>query len=107
MAERTGSKSGLSLLLRGLAVLIVIVLAAFLAIRVMAPPKVVPYSAPAEEFSAERAYRLLEEIAAKPHALGSPAHDEVRDRILRMWRDLGFEPEVQKGLFLEACAVEG
>ena len=88
--------------IRGIAVLMLIPLAAFLAVRMLAPPKVVPAGAPASEFSAERAFQLLETIAAEPHPLGTPAHDVVRDRILRMWRDLGFEPEVQKALYLEA-----
>lgn len=102
MNDKTNWRAGGSRVLQSLAVLIVIILAGFLAIRAMAPPKVVPDSAPAKEFSAARAYRLLEEIAVKPHPLGTPAHDGVRDTLLRMWRDLGFEPEVQKGLFLEA-----
>jgi len=87
---------------KSLAVLLVLFLAVFLAIRAMAPPKVVAADAPAGEFSAERAFNLLKEIAAKPHPMGTPAHDEVRDTVLRMWRELGFTPEVRKGIYLEA-----
>ena len=85
------------------AVLLAIVLTAILALRVMAPPKALPTGAPATEFSAERAFELLKGIAAEPHALGTPAHDTVRDLVLRMWRDLGFEPEIQAGLVLGAA----
>ncbi len=85
------------------AVSLAIVLTAFLALRVMAPPGALPADAPATEFSAERAFGLLKDIAVEPHPLGTPAHDVVRDRILRMWRDLGFEPEIQAGLVFGAA----
>ncbi|MHB8055927.1 MAG: M20/M25/M40 family metallo-hydrolase, partial [Candidatus Aminicenantales bacterium] len=102
MTEKAEMKEGLPRIFLSFAGLLVIVLAAFLAIRAMAPPKIVLAGASAAEFSADRASRFLEEISSKPHPLGTPAHDEVRDRILRMWREMGFEPEIQKGLYLEA-----
>lgn len=89
--------------MKAFAVPLAIVLAAFLALRVMAPPKALPAGAPATEFSAERAFELLKGIAAEPHPLGTPAHDTVRDLVLRMWRDLGFEPEIQAGLVFGAA----
>lgn len=102
MAENGVGNKSASSLLAGLAILFVLVLAAFLAIRAMAPPKVVAADASAEEFSAERAFSLLKDIAARPHPMGTPAHDEVREAILRIWRGLGFTPEVRKGLYFEA-----
>ena len=81
--------------------LIVIVLlagTAVLAIRALAPPEVLPADAPAAEFSAARAALLLKPIAAEPHPMGVPAHDWVRDTILRDWRALGLEPVVQTGV---------
>ncbi|MBN1939744.1 MAG: M28 family peptidase [Candidatus Aminicenantes bacterium] len=98
MAESAGGKSRL---FPGILVIFVIVLAAFLSILTLAPPRVVPAGAPVEEFSAERAYALLKEIAVNPHPLGTPEHDEVRDTIMRMWRDLGMEPEIQKGMHFD------
>lgn len=89
--------------LKAFAVSLAVVLAAFLALRAMAPPKALPVGAPATEFSAERAFEILKSIAAEPHALGTPAHDAVRDLVLRRWRDLGFEPEIQAGLVLGAA----
>jgi hypothetical protein len=80
---------------------LVLVAAAFLALRALAPPKPLPADAPAGEFSAERAFRWLKEIAAEPHPTGTAAHADVRDAILRFWRELGFEPEVQAGTHLE------
>jgi hypothetical protein len=69
-----------------------------LAIRALAPPEVLPADAPAAEFSAVRAAFLLKPIAAEPHPMGVPAHDWVRDTILRDWRALGLEPVVQTGV---------
>lgn len=94
-------KSDSSALIAAVAVLLVLTAAAFLSLRALAPPKVVSAAAPASEFSAERAFALLKDIAAEPHPMGTPAHDRVRDEILRMWRDLGFDPEVQTGTHLE------
>jgi len=99
MTDERDGQPGLPGALSAAALLAVIVLAAFLSIRALAPPKVVPAGAPAEEFSAERAYGLLKEIAVKPHALGTLEHDAVRDVICRMWRDLGLGPEIQKGMY--------
>lgn len=99
MAENAGGKHGL---FSGGLVLFLIVAAAFLSLRALRPPRVLPGSAPAGEFSAERAFEKLKEIAALPHPLGTPAHDLVRETILRMWRDLGCEPEIQNALHFDA-----
>jgi hypothetical protein len=54
-----------------------------------------PADAPAAEFSALRAAALLKMIAAEPHPMGVPAHDRVRDAILKAWQEMGLEPTVQ------------
>jgi hypothetical protein len=86
--------------LKSSAFLAVTALACVFAIRALAPPAPLPAEAPAAEFSAGRAAVLLTEIAREPHPLGVRAHDDVRDAILRMWRNLGFEPEVQRGVLV-------
>ncbi len=52
-------------------------------------PSVVPASAPPSAFSAERAMHDLQVIAATPHAVGSAAHDKVRDYLVDRLRALG------------------
>ncbi len=52
-------------------------------------------SAPATEFSALRARRHLERIAAVPHPVGSEAHQQVREYLLNTAKELGLSPEVQ------------
>jgi hypothetical protein len=64
------------------------------------PPAPVPASAPATEFSAERALAHVREIAQRPHPIGSPDNARVRDYIVAQLRALGVEPQVQ-----EATAV--
>src|SRR5580658_4660949 len=59
------------------------------------PPPAVPATAPAAEFSAERALGHLRAFAREPHPVGSTAHDQVRDYILQELSALGVQPEVQ------------
>jgi hypothetical protein len=60
------------------------------------PPAVVPASAPATEFSAERALAHVRAIAQRPHAIGSPDNTRVREYVIGQLRSLGLEPQVQE-----------
>jgi hypothetical protein len=66
-----------------------------LTLRSTRAPEPLPATAPAEAFSALRARQHLERIAAVPHPVGSDAHREVREYLLRSLRELGVTPEVQ------------
>ncbi|OCF91145.1 M20/M25/M40 family metallo-hydrolase [Nocardia brasiliensis] len=57
-----------------------------------------PESAPAEAFSAARAMRIVEEIAQRPHPVGTPEHDRVRDHLAGELRTLGLDTEIQEGV---------
>lgn len=65
------------------------------AVSRVAPPSAGRASTPPEEFSSNRAMTKLQVIASKPHPLGVPAHDEVRDYLLRELSALGVNAEVQ------------
>ena len=93
--NRTALSAPKSSWITSLVVLILLAGAAILAIRALAPPKTLPADAPAAEFSALRAAALLKMIAAEPHPMGVPAHDRVRDAILKAWQEMGLEPTVQ------------
>lgn len=80
--------------LRAAVVGLVLLAATLLALRSLAPPPVVPASAPATEFSAERAMRHVDAIAARPHRIGSPAHAEVRAYLVRALAEIGIAAEV-------------
>jgi Peptidase family M28 len=78
----------------------------FLSLRGIRPPPPKPASAPAAEFSAERAREVLYHLVGDgvPHPAGSPADDAVREAILAEFKKLGYAPEVQPGF---ACDEYG
>jgi Peptidase family M28 len=67
----------------------------FLALYFHRPPEVVTAGAPLSEFSAARAFEHLKVLAGRPHPVGSPFHDNVRDYILDVLTKLELRPEVQ------------
>jgi hypothetical protein len=75
--------------------LVLVAVTAVFALRSASAPTAQSASAPAGVFSAGRARGHLEHIAAVAHPVGSRAHGEVREYLLRTLRDLGVEPEVQ------------
>jgi hypothetical protein len=77
------------------AVVGLIVLAAISILRVARPPSPVAATAPDTVFSAERALHHVEQIAQRPHPMGTADHDRVRDYILAQLTALGLRPQVQ------------
>lgn len=65
-------------------------------IRAMQPPAPLPASAPATEFSAQRAFTHVRAIGREPHAMGTPAHSQVRGYLIDQLRRLNLNPEVQE-----------
>ena len=77
-----------------------------LAYESLRPPVPKPASAPAQEFSAERAREVLNHLVGDgvPHPTGS-AHDEVvRGRVMDEFTRIGYAPEVEPGF---ACDEYG
>jgi hypothetical protein len=75
-----------------------------LAVYRQAPPVVVVATAPADEFSAERAMAHVRVIGSKAHPMGSPEAARVREYLLEQLRSLGTNPQTQTataGLVLE------
>ncbi|MGQ5259512.1 M28 family peptidase [Micromonospora sp. ZYX-F-536] len=70
-------------------------------------PAPVSADAPADEFSAGRAYADVQVIAARTHVAGSPANDEVRAHLEQRLRGLGLETEVQDTVAPEAGQLSG
>jgi hypothetical protein len=71
-------------------------LVAFLTIWLQRPPDAVPATAPATEFSAERAFHHIQTIARSPRPIGSAAHAAARSYIFQQLRALGLDAEIQK-----------
>src|SRR5215218_1109623 len=83
---------------RLLGIVIALVLGAFAAVSLLTlePPEPRPASAPANEFSAERAFSHVEQVGERPHPVGSEANAEVRDYLVGQLEDLGLRPTVQQ-----------
>lgn len=87
-----------------LAVLVVLLLTGAAAALSLRPPPARPVSAPAAEFSADRALAAIDSIAAVPHPSGSPASAAVRAYLVDTLRGLGLEPEVQTRVAVRTSA---
>jgi hypothetical protein len=71
----------------------------FLSVAGLRPPAPQPASAPAAQFSADRAREVLRRLVGDgiPHPTGSAANGVVRSRIIDELTMLGYQPEVQTG----------
>jgi hypothetical protein len=81
-----------------LAALLQLALAIVLFEHAAAPPSPLPADAAADRFSALRALRHVEVIAAEPHPVGSAANARVRDYLVGELQALGLQVEVQRQL---------
>lgn len=85
--------------------LVLFVASGVLGVRSLAPPAPKPASAPAAEFSAERARETVAAIAQRPRPVGSAEHDRVRDWLVERLRGLGVEPQVQTAVAISGNEV--
>jgi Peptidase family M28 len=84
-----GRRFALALLVAG-----VVLVVSLFTIR---PPAPVPASAPATQFSGERARAVQFDLTGDgiPHPIGSHQNDVVRQRIMDRFKQLGYDPQVQ------------
>jgi hypothetical protein len=95
---------------RGLAAVVaVLVLAAigYVSLVSLLPPAARGVSAPAGDFSAGRAYRHVQAIAAQPHVAGSAANDRVREYLVNTLRGLSLSPQVQDAITVQGGELSG
>jgi Peptidase family M28 len=92
---------------RWIGIVVAFVLGALAAVSLLAlePPDPLPASAPTNEFSSERAFSHVQQIAERPHPVGSEANVEVRDYLVGQLEDLGLHPTVQQAT--SARTMEG
>lgn len=83
-------------IIQTIAVILIIIAAALVGMSSLAMPAVVPASAPAGEFSAERAMEHIRAISQAPRPSGSLENAQVRDYIISQLESLGLSPEVQQ-----------
>lgn len=80
-----------------LAAIFFLLLLIWLGIRQLSPPSPLPDSAEPSVFSAGRAMKYLNVIAAAPHPTGTSRNAEVRNYLLAQLTALGYHPNVQGG----------
>jgi hypothetical protein len=82
--------------LRQLATVVFIAIVCGIVLGFQLPPPALPADAPANVFSALRAFRHVEAIAREPHTLGSRPAEPVRAYIVAELKALGLQPEIQR-----------
>jgi hypothetical protein len=75
---------------------IILVVATYVTVIQVLPPAPLPESAPANEFSAQRAIRHVQAIAAQPRPTGSSAYEAAADYVLAQMAEMGLETETQR-----------
>jgi len=80
------------------ALAIFLVFSVWLGFYLIQPPEPKSTSSSPIEFSAERAFKHVKQIAQQPHPLGSTANDSVREYIVDKLTELGLDPTIQKGI---------
>ena len=84
--------------LAGFSLLVFLALLVWASLFFDAPPAPVTASAPATEFSAERAMGYVRLFAQNPHPVGTEEHARVRDALVNELSKTGLTPEVQTAL---------
>lgn len=79
------------------AAIIFLLLLGWLGIRQLSPPAPLPDSANPTVFSAARAMKYVDVIAAAPHPTGTTRNMEVRNYLVAQLTALGYSPTVQSG----------
>jgi hypothetical protein len=64
----------------------------------MQPPDPQPITAPADQFSAARAFEHVQVIGAETHVAGSAANDRVAEHLVETLTDLGLDTRMQNGV---------
>ena len=77
-----------------------------LAIELRPLPDVVAANAPPDQFSSERAFRHVREIANAPHPTGSTQHALVGDYLIRGISAIGLEPFIQQASMSSRLAAD-
>jgi hypothetical protein len=97
-AERCSSGGGRAGRAAGLVVLAFLLGLTGWSVAALQPPAAASADAPAQDFSATRAYAHVEQIAQERHTAGSEADRRVVDGLVQTLADLGLDTRVQHGV---------
>lgn len=79
------------------ATLLLILLAIYWVFKASMPSYTSDINVSLQDFSTDRAMSHVKEISKKPHAVGFPAHEEVRNYITSELEKIGLETSIQEG----------
>ncbi len=77
--------------------LLLILLAVYWSFKSAMPEYTIAENVPATAFSTNNALKHVKKIASKPHAVGSPAHEVVRQYLISELENMGIETTIQEG----------
>jgi len=89
-------EDGMTSLVPGIILFLCLLGLAVLSILAITLPTPLPESAPADQYSAARAMTHIRALAARSHAVGTPAHAEAEAYLVDQLKQLGLGPQVQK-----------
>ncbi|WP_211287481.1 M28 family peptidase [Isoptericola jiangsuensis] len=84
-----------------LACLLFLLLLGAASVWTVLPPAPRGADTPADEFSATRAFEVVEAVGTDVHPHGTPANDAVRELLVQRLVDLGLDPEVVDGVGMD------
>ncbi|WP_318206384.1 M28 family peptidase [Streptomyces sp. SJL17-1] len=76
--------------------LLAVLLTGYGTLGVVSPPSAVAADAPSTSFSADRAREHIAALSTAAHPMGTPAHAQVRRRLVDAFTALGLAPEVRE-----------
>ena len=80
--------------------IILIIIAIYWSFSALIPSSISTIDAPDNTFSTQRALIHLKEISKKPHYVGSPEHENVKNYLVKALENLGLETEIQEDYVL-------
>jgi len=96
--DALASGSSRSRLVSGVVILLAIAGLAAVTLLDVSPPAVVTADAPADVFSADRAFTHVQQIGQQQHVTGSAAATRVREYITTTLTDMGGQPQIQEAV---------
>jgi hypothetical protein len=87
-------------MLKKIVSLALIIIAIYWSFSILMPSQISSIDADDNSFSTQRALVHLKEITKKPHYIGSPEHEVVKNYIIKELEKLGLETQVQEGPIL-------
>ena len=91
-------EDGMTSLVPGVILFLCLLGVAVLSILAITLPTPLPESAPVDQYSAARAMAHIRSLAARSHAVGTPAHAEAEAYLIAQLKQLGLETQVQRSL---------